>query len=348
MNPLSKSAAAFAGVISCIAPGTDAFVCRSPSPSPAPQASMRCPALHASTTGESIVERCFDAWNRREIDDAVACFVDDFEYDDGQYLGSIEKKSDLERLLQIRAKALSAGSITVVDHLAECTASGNIGAQWHVEKEDGTIVPYTRGCSFYTVDGSSGLIKTGFHVSEMIAKPSKQMSDMVVSSASSMLQVSNLLGGLMPSSSNAEVDEAEPASIIEKYFQAWNARDMEAALDCFVEDCVYETEDPVFVDSFRGKEALRAHLLKNADTLPSACRIILDDLAIDTERGTSGVKWHLEVGGVAIPNLRGCSMYTIEAETGLLKSGYDVTEAPAKLPGLAQEALAGPFGKLLF
>lgn len=123
---------------------------------------------------------------------------------------------------------------------------------------------------------------------------------------------------------------------------------MECALACFVDECIYETEDPVFVESFRGKDALCQHLLKNADTLPSACKIILDDLAIDEDNDTSGVVWHLEANGIPIPNLRGCSMYTLDKESGLLKSGFDVTESPVKVPRFAQDLLAVPLGKLLF
>ena len=104
----------------------------------------------------------------------------------------------------------------------------------------------------------------------------------------------------------------------------------------------------MFVDKFIGKTVLREHLLKNAAALLSACQIILDDLAIDSDNETIGVKWHLEANGVSIPNLRGCSMYTIDNESGLLHTGYDVTEAPVKLPGLAQDLFALPFGKLMF
>jgi hypothetical protein len=82
---------------------------------------------------------------------------------------------------------------------------------------------------------------------------------------------------------------------------------MEAALDCFVEDCFYETEDPVFVHTFEGKDSLRQHWKW---TLP----LILDDLAIDDSRGTAGVKWHLEANGVPIPNIWGCSMYTMDSD----------------------------------
>jgi hypothetical protein len=45
------------------------------------------------------------------------------------------------------------------------------------------------------------------------------------------------------------------------------------------------------------------------------------------------------VNGVAIPNLCGCSMYTMDREIGLLKSGFDVTEAPVKLPGGAVQKM---------
>lgn len=102
---------------------------------------------------------------------------------------------------------------------------------------------------------------------------------------------------------------------------------MTTALDCFVEDCVYQTEDPFFVKGPKGKAALRAHLEKNAKNLPAGAQIVLEDTAVDEARGTIGATWHLE----AIPNLRGCSIHTIDPATGLLKSGFDVTEAPVKV-----------------
>lgn len=55
---------------------------------------------------KSIVERCYDAWNERNMKDAAACFDDKFTYDDGQFLGTISKKSELERLFQRGANAL--------------------------------------------------------------------------------------------------------------------------------------------------------------------------------------------------------------------------------------------------
>lgn len=287
--------------------------------------------------GRSIVEQCYAAWNRRDMKAAADCFADGFTYDDGQFLGTIRNnKSLLQARFRSGANILPPNSRVVVDALAVCPTTKNIGARWHVETLDGTPVPLTNGCSFYTVDSKTGLIRSGFKVTEMLVKPSKDLAGGLVSSASRFLRTSNNNND----NNKRETPETPSLSIIEQYFCAWNDRDMEGALDCFVDDCVYETEDPVFVDKFVGKEALREHLVQNAAALPSSCSIILDDLAMDDTRGAVGVRWHLEANGIAIPNLRGCSMYTLDSEKGLLKTGYDVTEAPVKVPDVAQTLLS--------
>lgn len=46
--------------------------------------------------GASIVEKCYDAWNKRNMKDAANCFDRSFSYDDGQYLGKITKDYFIE------------------------------------------------------------------------------------------------------------------------------------------------------------------------------------------------------------------------------------------------------------
>ena len=285
----------------------------------------------------SIVETCYEAFNNRDMTTLASCFSPNFEYDDGQYLGTIKSKKELMEHFQAYANVIPPDSKVIIDEIAICT-SGNIGTKWHIEK-DGYSVNYTRGISFYTTE--KGLIKNAFKVSEMIMKPSTDIADLLVSSASRFMTTSNDQTIISQESSDSN------ASIIEQYFQAWNRRDMDTALGYFSNDCIYETEDPVFVASLRGKEELRKHLVQNAKSLPSAAQIILDDLAIDTLNGTFGVKWHLEVSGISIPNLRGCSMYTLDKESQLLKSGYDVTESPVKIPRIARKAFNLPSKLLL-
>ncbi|VEU39573.1 unnamed protein product [Pseudo-nitzschia multistriata] len=225
-------------------------------------------------SGCSIVERCYAAWNRRDMKAAAACFAPSFLYDDGLFLGSLRKdRALLERRFGASAELLPPGSVVVVDHLAVCPTTGNTGTEWHAEDPSGRALPRTRGCSFYTMDPETGLIASGF----------------------------------------------------------------------------------------------KHHLRKNAEALPPSCQIVLDGVANDPARGTAGVRGHLEANGIALPNLRGCSMYTttpanvgvgvgvgvVANETQspgtnttedppplLLKTGFDVTEAPVKIPGAAQDLLA--------
>lgn len=288
------------------------------------------------------VKRCYEAWNLRDMNLAASCFADKFSYDDGLYLGTINTRGDLKQHFEMTGRILPQGSVVVLDDLAADPVTGNVGARWHAERKDGTTLPLTRGCSFYGTE--NGLIKSGFKCAEMLVKPNKGFADNLVSSASTLTgTVSN--SGVQDASGDertASVDAGGTKSLIEQYFEAWNRRDMEAALECFADECVYATEDPVFVESFQGKDALRNHLNKNAESLPQSCRIILDDLAIDGVNGKYGVKWHLEIGGMAIPNLRGCSMYVSDLDSGLLTSGWDVTEAPVKVPRMAAGVFALP------
>jgi len=281
----------------------------------------------------SIVQECYDAWNKRDMNGVVNCFDDSFQYQDGQYLGKIGNKQELLQHFTRQIDLLPPKSRLVVDHIAEDTINGNIAAQFHIERSDGSTVPFTKGVSFYTT--KNGRITSGFRVLEMLVKPSKN-------SVSGMISLIPTLSGNDSTGSTTTPSIESKNSIIEEYFEAWNKRDMEKALSCFVEDCIYQTEDPVFVGTFVGKTALREHLTKNAAVLPSSCQIILDSIAVDKRNGNIGTKWHLEVNGVGIPNLRGCSMYTTDPATGLLTSGFDVTEAPVKLPKTSLPFLWAP------
>ena len=138
-----------------------------------------------------------------------------------------------------------------------------------------------------------------------------------------------------------------PAAVaIRKYFDAWNARDMELACAQFADDLEYE--DTQYAGAFRGKEQLKAHLNKCADNLPPTFQFCVDEVADGGD--TVGVQWHVENDGEELPFTRGCSMYKADPKTGLLVSGFDVPEpAPFKfgsaslqLLGLASKLIAEP------
>lgn len=292
----------------------------------------------------TIVEECYNAWNQRDMKAAANCFTSSnkLDYRDYQYLGKITSDQQLEDHFTQQANLLPLNCQIVLDHLAHNVETGKIATQWHVESKDGSTVKFTKGCSFYTLDKESGLIQSGFRASEMMLKPNRNAVNALLSLVPSLGSSANVAKTTSKQSSSA--------CIVQNYFDAWNRRDMEAALECLDDNCVYQTEDPVFVGTLNGKEEMREHLIQNANVLPSAAKIVLDDLAVDTRNGASaetiGTRWHLEVNGVALPNLQGCSMYTIDPDTGKIKTALDITEAPVKLPNQALPFLGAPAAAL--
>ena len=116
---------------------------------------------------ETII-RYFDYWNRRDMINASSLFSDDCIYEDTLYPSQfIGKKSIKSHLLNV-ASALPNSFQFVIDEISEDKDSGKVGIQWHVES-DGNSLPFTRGCSMYTVN-KDGLIVKGFDIPEPVVK----------------------------------------------------------------------------------------------------------------------------------------------------------------------------------
>ena len=139
------------------------------------------------------------------------------------------------------------------------------------------------------------------------------------------------------------LSEKSAAAAITRYFEAWNARDMDAACAQFADECEYE--DTQYAGAFTGKEALKAHLNKCADNLPPSFKFCIDEVA--DGGSTVGVQWHVENNGQPLPFTRGCSLYKADPETGLLVSGFDVPEPAPFKPGSASLLLLGLASKLI-
>jgi len=141
----------------------------------------------------------------------------------------------------------------------------------------------------------------------------------------------------------AKKQEGRAVTSIRKYFDAWNKRDMDAACECFAEECVYD--DTQYAGSFTGKAALKQHLFRVADALPSSFAFCIDEVADGGD--TVGVQWHVENDGQPLPFTRGCSMYRADPSTGLLVSGFDVPEPAPFKPGSASLTLLSVASKLI-
>lgn len=114
------------------------------------------------------------------------------------------------------------------------------------------------------------------------------------------------------------------ATPVEEFINSWNRRDIDAAVEYFSENCVYE--DTKFAKRLYGRAEIKKHLTINAESLPVSTVIKVDKVSNDLVTRNIGLQWHLEAPGIELPKAtRGVSFYTID-EDGLIISGIDVLE----------------------
>eukprot|EP00977_Amphora_coffeiformis_P027615 scaffold34624_cov132-Amphora_coffeaeformis.AAC.1 len=105
------------------------------------------------------------------------------------------------------------------------------------------------------------------------------------------------------------------------YFDAWNRRDMKAAVNAFADDVTYD--DTAFPEPFQGKDKLKAHLILCADCFPDSFSFRVDDYVVSSHQ--VGIQWHVENNGRTLPYTRGCSFYQLNHQ-GLILNGVDFVE----------------------
>ena len=115
-----------------------------------------------------VVTKYFEHWNQREMTLAIDLFAEDCTYEDTLYPDVFTGKDALKGHLLNVASALPESFEFCIDAISEDPNNGNVGIQWHVES-DGQPLPFTRGCSMYTIN-SDGLICKGFDIPEPVVK----------------------------------------------------------------------------------------------------------------------------------------------------------------------------------
>jgi len=108
-------------------------------------------------------ELYFEAWNRRDMDAAASLFTNDVEYDDTVFPEPFSGSENLKRHLKKCADVFPATFSFEVDDIV--SNDGKALVKWHVEN-DGTALPFSRGCSFYEFDQFGRQIKRGIDIVE--------------------------------------------------------------------------------------------------------------------------------------------------------------------------------------
>lgn len=131
---------------------------------------------------------------------------------------------------------------------------------------------------------------------------------------------------------------------VERFFDAWNRGDVDAAVAQFAEDGIYE--DGTYYTPFEGRQAIQRELLLRQDSTVERVLYIMDELVVSSTKNKVGVKYHLEVNEKILPNSRHCAFYTINTNTGLIESCFDVVE-PAQKTGEANLAILNGASKII-
>jgi SnoaL-like domain len=132
---------------------------------------------------------------------------------------------------------------------------------------------------------------------------------------------------LFPTMLRALKKSTSGKDVVEEYFNYWNLRDMDSAINLFDIDCTYE--DTLYPGVFQGRETLKKHLFSVADSLPTSFKFCLDVVSED-KNGNIGVQWHVENDDKPLPFTRGCSMYKVDMKSLKITEGFDVPEPVAK------------------
>jgi len=120
--------------------------------------------------------------------------------------------------------------------------------------------------------------------------------------------------------------------VVQKSFSAFHDRDLEGAGALLDDDIVYE--DLIYAEPFRGKAAVRAHLERNMQKLPSGMEFVIVDTTGTSADGTRcGTLWKVTLDGADFPFGRGSSFHRIDPATGLLVYAVDVPEPAPTKPG---------------
>ena len=288
----------------------------------------------AAAAGQQVVESFISSLNSR-ADPAtiVEFFSDDVNFVDTSYYNPIVGKEQLLKHFYLHAgsSALSTFSKTtsfsaaaiVVDDIVSVSDKlsdlSKVCVMYHLADDKGKDVVDSTAITFYTIT-SDGKISSAFDVTE---PKSPKPGD---SGLKLLKTVSNLIGdeSIVMKSDNINENE-QSVSAVEKYFEAWNARDMKRAVSQFTEDC--SVRDLQYDNAFSNRDELEKHLLRCKDCLPSSFNFVIDDIAITSQK--AGVLWHVENNGEPLSFTRGCSFYTLR--NGLIESGFDIPEkAPPK------------------
>lgn len=245
-------------------------------------------------------------------------------WDDSSFSEVFDSIPAIERPWRLARQAYPKQKIVVDETIAD---ADKVVMIVHKEDKDGSIVDSSRGAIFLHFSADQ-LVQSAFVVQESTMKLG-EIGLSILRGASKVIEFTGVNPAKDKIISTSASSKPMKLTAPEQYFAAWNARDIDAAISIFDDDCTYN--DTAFPTPFRGKEKLEAHLITCAKCFPLSFTFQVDDV-IKSGDGSIAVRWHVENNGEELPFTRGLSRYRTNAR-GKIVDGIDFLEPAVIKPG---------------
>ena len=249
--------------------------------------------------------------------------AEDCTFEDYRFPSICNGPSDIERRfrLQPNLPPVSIDRVLVQEKQQQTDNSEriNVGVLFHQE-----TTTSKRGIAWLEISADTNEITNALWTMENDTKNGE-------SKVKLLSNISLLFGKGSSNSQEREPQVLLPTEISppERYFEAWNRRDIDDAIGVFADNVEYD--DTAFAVPFGDRQSLREHLDLCAEAFPPSFTFQVDQVLADDNRYM--VQWHVENDGKPLPGSRGLSYYT--ARGAQVTFGIDfVEDSPPKLQGL--------------
>ncbi|PNW86487.1 hypothetical protein CHLRE_02g088500v5 [Chlamydomonas reinhardtii] len=120
--------------------------------------------------GRDVIVRYYEAYNAGDIDTIAGLLAPDVSYHDMIYEEPFQGREEVVAYLRKVRKTVPSDLKFVIEDVTSGDPRA-VGITWHVECGDGVVFPFSRGCSFYTLDPATGQIVAARDLVESSVKP---------------------------------------------------------------------------------------------------------------------------------------------------------------------------------
>ena len=289
----------------------------------------------------SVAHALVAAWNNAP--DAAApsfaetLFVDDEAvwHDYPAWYQPVTGADAIERAVRLRAVEERLVVDDTVVASSKSDDSSTVGLKMHAEdRRTGETVPNSRRLAVVeVVHNNNDSNNSKIARIEWCQEPAWRSGEnglKVLAVASKFIKKKELSNGELPTTttpSPKQQQQQKSMSPPERYFAAWNARDMDAAGRVFTEDAVYD--DTAFPGVLQGSEEIRNHLQRCAAAFPASFQFVVDEIVGKDDKAKNNdnklmVRWHVENDGEPLPFTRGISFYELQGDR--IRRGLDMID----------------------